>query len=147
MRGGDDRAVVDCHGMTERAHVDIRVLGPVAAFRDDEAAALGGPRQRAVLARLALVAGQVVTADRLIDDVWSGDPPPTATNTLQSYVSLLRRSLGAADLIRRDGPGYVLDIERAFLDANRFEDAVSRANRLLPDRAGCSPRAARRGAR
>src|SRR6188508_2983344 len=115
--------------MAERAHVDIRVLGPVAAFRDDEPAALGGPRQRAVLARLALVAGQVVTSDRLIDDVWGGEPPPTATNTLQSYVSLLRRSLGAADLIRRDGPGYVLDIERAFLDANRFEDAVSRANR------------------
>ncbi|MET0460687.1 MAG: BTAD domain-containing putative transcriptional regulator, partial [Ilumatobacteraceae bacterium] len=119
--------------MTERARVDIRVLGPVAAFRDDEAAALGGPRQRAVLARLALVAGQVVTADRLIDDVWSGAPPPTATNTLQSYVSLLRRSLGAAGLIRREGPGYVLDIDRPLLDANRFEDAVGRANRLLPD--------------
>jgi DNA-binding SARP family transcriptional activator len=119
--------------MAERAHVDIRVLGPIAAFRNDEAAALGGPRQRAVLARLALVAGQVVTADRLIDDVWSGEPPPTATNTLQSYVSLLRRSLGAADLIRREGPGYVLDIERGYLDANRFEDAVGRANRVLTD--------------
>jgi DNA-binding SARP family transcriptional activator/tetratricopeptide (TPR) repeat protein len=113
--------------MTERAHVDIRLLGPVAAFRDGEPGALGGPRQRAVLARLALVAGQVVTVDRLIDDVWSGDPPATATNTLQSYVSLLRRALGSADFVRRDGPGYVLDVDRSVLDAHRFEDAVTAA--------------------
>ena len=91
--------------MVERAHVDIRLLGPVAAFRDGEPGALGGPRQRAVLARLALAAGQVVTIDRLIDDVWAGDPPPTAVNTVQSYVSLLRRALGGADFVRRDGPG------------------------------------------
>ena len=45
---------VDSPAMTERAYVDIRLLGPVAAFRDGEAGALGGPRQRAVLARLAL---------------------------------------------------------------------------------------------
>lgn len=111
--------------MTERAHVDIRLLGPVAAFRDGEPGALGGPRQRAVLARLALVAGQVVTVERLIDDVWAGEPPPTATNTLQSYVSLLRRALGAADVVRRDGPGYVLDVPRGGLDVHRFEDGVA----------------------
>ena len=103
--------------------MDIRLLGPVAAERDGEVVALGGPRQRAVLARLALVAGQVVTVDRLIDDVWGGDPPPTAVNTLQSYVSLLRRALGDASLVRREGPGYVLGTTRDTLDASRFEDA------------------------
>ena len=66
---------------------------------------LGGPRQRAVLARLALVAGQVVTVDRLIDDVWAGEPPATAVNTLQSYVSLLRRALGGAERLPREGTG------------------------------------------
>ena len=117
--------------MAVRAHVDIRLLGPVAAFRDGEPGALGGPRQRAVLARLALVAGQVVTVDRLIDDVWSGDPPATATNTLQSYVSLLRRALGSADFVRRDGPGYVLDVDRAMLDVHRFEDGVTAATAVV----------------
>ena len=105
--------------------VDVRLLGPIAAFRDGEPGALGGPRQRAVLARLALSAGQVVTVDRLIDDVWVGEPPTTATNTVQSYVSLLRRALGAPELVRRDGPGYVLDVPRDALDVHRFEDGVT----------------------
>ena len=91
--------------------LDIRLLGPITAERDGEAVSLGGPRQRAVLARLALVAGQVVTVDRLVDDVWAGDPPATAVNTLQSYVSLLRRALGDAQLLRREGPGYVLAVD------------------------------------
>ena len=56
--------------------------------------------------------GQVVTVDRLVDDVWAGEPPATAVNTLQSYVSLLRRALGDPQLLRREGPGYVLAVDR-----------------------------------
>ncbi|HEU4841245.1 MAG TPA: winged helix-turn-helix domain-containing protein, partial [Ilumatobacteraceae bacterium] len=97
--------------------LDIRLLGPITAERHGDTVSLGGPRQRAVLARLALVAGQVVTVDRLVDDVWAGDPPATAVNTLQSYVSLLRRALGDAHYLRREGPGYVLTISRSMLDA------------------------------
>ena len=48
--------------------------------------------------------GQVVTVDRLVDDVWAGDPPATAVNTLQSYVSLLRRALGDARPAAPGGP-------------------------------------------
>ena len=85
--------------------LDIRLLGPITAERDGEPVSLGGPRQRAVLARLALVVGQVVTVDRLVDDVWAGDPPATAVNTLQSYVSLLRRALGDANAVPPRGTG------------------------------------------
>lgn len=106
--------------------LDVRLLGSIGAERHGEAVALGGPRQRAVLARLALVAGQVVTVDRLVDDVWSGAPPTTAVNTLQSYVSLLRRALGDPSLLRRDGPGYVFAVDREQLDAGRFEDRAAR---------------------
>ncbi len=116
--------------MTERG-LDIRLLGPIGAERDGDTVSLGGPRQRAVLARLALVAGQVVTVDRLVDDVWAGDPPVTAVNTLQSYVSLLRRALGDAGLLRREGPGYVLTVERQLLDVHRFEDQVTDARAAL----------------
>ena len=113
--------------------LDVRLLGPITAERDGETVSLGGPRQRAVLARLALVAGQVVTVDRLVDDVWAGEPPATAVNTLQSYVSLLRRALGDAGLLRREGPGYVLTAGRSVLDAFRFEDHVAEA-RAAPRR-------------
>ena len=70
-----------------------------------------------------------MTVDRLVDDVWAGDPPATAVNTLQSYVSLLRRALGDPQLLRREGPGYVLAVDRELLDAARFEDRVAAAAR------------------
>jgi DNA-binding SARP family transcriptional activator len=102
--------------------LDIHLLGPIGAERDGEPVFLGGPPQRAVLARLAIAAGQLVTIDRLVDDVWAGEPPSTAVNTLQSYVSLLRRALGDPRHLRREGPGYVLTVSREQIDATRFED-------------------------
>lgn len=85
----------------------VDVLGPVAVRGDDEhELPLGGPRQRAVLAVLALYGGEVVDADLLVDAVWDGTPPRTAAHTLQNYVLRLRR-LGLA--ITRAGDGYRLD--------------------------------------
>ncbi len=120
----DERGVGSLH---------IRLLGPIGAERDGEPVSLGGPRQRAVLARLAIGDGQVVTVDRLVEDVWAGDPPTTAVNTLQSYVSLLRRGLGDPSLLRREGPGYVLAVRRDQLDVSRFEDLVSEGLEALAD--------------
>ncbi len=119
-------------GLLQRDTVlDIRLLGPIGAERDGEPVSLGGPRQRAVLARLALTPGRVVTVDRLVEDVWAGDPPATAVNTLQSYVSLLRRALGDPQLLRREGPGYMLAVDRQLLDVARFEDRVTAARTEL----------------
>jgi DNA-binding SARP family transcriptional activator len=118
--------------------LDIRLLGPIVAERGGEPVSLGGPRQRAVLARLAIGSGQIVTVERLVDDVWAGDPPATALNTLQSYISLLRRTLGDPRLLRREGPGYVLSIDRQQLDVARFEDRVLAGRVALAD----DPRAA-----
>ena len=70
------------------------LLGPLQACRDGRPLPLGGPRQRAVLARLLLARGRAVPAGTLVDDVWGGCPPPTATKTLQKYVSELRKALG-----------------------------------------------------
>jgi DNA-binding SARP family transcriptional activator len=120
----DERGVGSLH---------IRLLGPIGAERDGEPVSLGGPRQRAVLARLAIGGGQVVTVDRLVEDVWAGDPPTTAVNTLQSYVSLLRRGLGDPSLLRREGPGYVLAVRRDQLDVARFEDLVSEGLEAVAD--------------
>jgi DNA-binding SARP family transcriptional activator len=73
--------------------IRIRVLGPLAAEVDGHPVDLGGPRQRAVLALLVAARGEVVPVDRLIDDLWRGEPPPKASASLQAYVSNLRRLL------------------------------------------------------
>ena len=58
--------------------------------------------------------------DRLVDELWGERPPDTATKTVQVYVSRLRKELGQ-DLVLTRGGGYVLELEPAQLDAERFE--------------------------
>ncbi|MCU1369639.1 MAG: transcriptional regulator, putative ATPase, winged helix family [Ilumatobacteraceae bacterium] len=112
------------------AQVRVSVLGPVRAWCGDQPANLGGQRQRAVLARLALSGGDAVPVERLIDDLWSGEPPPSATGTLQSYLSNLRKALGGDPaLIERIGAAYRLHLADGALDADRFVTLVARAAR------------------
>ena len=104
--------------------VDYRILGPLEVIGDDgEALALGGVRERALLATLLLNAGTVVSSSRLIDALWGENPPTTATNTLQGHISKLRRKLAAAgaDVLRSAPRGYVLEIPPEEFDLARFE--------------------------
>jgi DNA-binding SARP family transcriptional activator len=86
---------------------------------------LGGTRQRALLALLLTRPNEVVSTDRLIDELWGAQPPPTAANTVQYYVSQLRKLLGA-DRIETKAPGYALRVEAGELDLGRFEQLVRR---------------------
>ncbi|HEY7076322.1 MAG TPA: winged helix-turn-helix domain-containing protein, partial [Solirubrobacteraceae bacterium] len=70
--------------------LEFRILGPFEVLEDDRRLVLGGPRQRALLAILLLHRGEVVSSDRLIDELWGERPPATAAKTLQGYVSHLR---------------------------------------------------------
>src|SRR5438270_12386133 len=72
---------------------DYRILGPLEVSGDDRPVALGGEKQRALLAMLLLHAGEVVSSDRLIDELWGERPPPGAANALQVHVSRLRKVL------------------------------------------------------
>jgi DNA-binding SARP family transcriptional activator len=108
----------------------ISLLGPVRAWIDGTPANLGGQRQRAVLIRLALSGGDPVAVDRLIDDLWAGEPPPSATGTLQSYLSNLRRALGGPDTIERTGAAYRLALPPGAIDADRFTALVEEAAAL-----------------
>ena len=74
--------------------MQFAILGPLEVTDEGARVPLGGQRQRAVLARLLVDAGRVVSVDRLIDDVWNSRPPATAHKTLQKYVSELRKALG-----------------------------------------------------
>ena len=74
--------------------MDFRVLGPLEVWDGDREIALSRRQQRALLALLLLHRGETVSAERLIDEIWGGDPPSTALGSLQNVVSQLRRALG-----------------------------------------------------
>jgi DNA-binding SARP family transcriptional activator len=73
--------------------MDYRILGPLEVRDGDRLLGLGGDKQRALLAVLLLRRNEVVSADRLIDDLWGESPPARAVRTLQVYVSRLRKTL------------------------------------------------------
>ncbi|MEV4517970.1 BTAD domain-containing putative transcriptional regulator [Dactylosporangium sp. NPDC049525] len=106
----------------------VAVLGPMRAGIGGRPVDLGGPRQRAVLARLVAAGGHVVPTDRFIDDLWHGVPPPKALAALQVYVSNLRRVLEPgraprtpASVLVTAAPGYALHLPVGDVDAWRFE--------------------------
>ncbi|WP_052665622.1 extracellular solute-binding protein [Nitriliruptor alkaliphilus] len=100
--------------------MEIRVLGPLGVVDAGRPVALGGRRQRSVLAGLVIHAGEAVSTDALIDLVWGDDPPATARKSLQTYVSRLRRILGDQRIEATLG-GYLLRVAPEQLDARRFE--------------------------
>jgi predicted ATPase/DNA-binding SARP family transcriptional activator len=104
-----------------------RILGPLEV---EGVSALGGPKQRALLARLLLEAGRVVPAERLVDDLWPDEPPDTARHALQVYISTLRKALGA-EQIRGESGGYALELGRDEVDAASFEQLAGEGARLL----------------
>jgi DNA-binding SARP family transcriptional activator len=91
---------------------------------------VGGHKQRALLALLLLHANEVVHAERLIDELWSGEPPESAAKSLQVYVSRLRKQLGDGALRTRAG-GYVLEVAEGEVDLDRFRATLDRGRRQL----------------
>ena len=115
------KGVFGCSVAQERPTMTLfRILGPLEVQDEGRLVPLGGTKQRAVLAILLLNRGEVVSVDRLADELWGEQPPDTATKTVQVYVSRLRKELGQDVLLTRGG-GYLLDIEPAQLDAALFE--------------------------
>jgi DNA-binding SARP family transcriptional activator len=117
--------------------IAVRVLGPMEVTADGVPVGLGGPRQRCVLARLIAAKGQVVSVDRLIEDVYAGEAPPAAHAAVQSYVSRLRRVLepgraawGRAGVLVVSPPGYAVRFAAGAVDAWSFDDEASQAAQL-----------------
>ena len=108
--------------------MEFRILGPLEVADGDVNVALGGVRQRTLLAILVLNANEVVSADRLIDELWGERSPESGRSALQVRVSQLRKALGqgGAQLLTR-APGYVLSLDRDQLDLQRFERLVREA--------------------
>ncbi|HTZ04969.1 MAG TPA: BTAD domain-containing putative transcriptional regulator [Gaiellaceae bacterium] len=109
---------------------DFRILGPLELVGDDGVpVALGGQKQRALLAVLLLRVGEVVSTDFLITALWGESAPRAAVASLQNLVAALRKLLGPELIVTRT-PGYLLAVDRESIDLCRFEllvrDAVGR---------------------
>jgi DNA-binding SARP family transcriptional activator len=98
----------------------VRILGPLEVVSAGRPVRLGGARQRVLLTSLLVRRGEVVSADRLIEDVYGDDPPPTATKSLQAHISRLRTALGPDWQLVWHGGGYQLDVADDELDAAIF---------------------------
>jgi DNA-binding SARP family transcriptional activator len=121
--------------------MDFRLLGPLEVSEQHRAIALGGLKQRSLLAVLLLRANEIVATDRLIADVWGESPPATVAKSIHAYVSRLRRELGADRLTTRP-PGYVLHVGPDELDLAVFLRLRGEARRAEPGRAADKLRAA-----
>ncbi len=108
--------------------MEYRILGDFQVWSGGHEVALGAQKQRALLALLVLRANELVSVDRLIDELWDERPPASAAKVVQVYVSQLRKALGSAgrEAIVTRPTGYVVQLEHERLDAYRFE-------RLLAD--------------
>jgi DNA-binding SARP family transcriptional activator len=118
--------------------VEVGVLGPVGVVLDGRAVDLGTPKQRALVAALALSRGWPVSVDAIVDLLWADAPPPGVTATLQAYVSQLRRVLeperarrAPATVLVTVAPGYALRVPDEAVDAHLFEQAVTAEHHRL----------------
>jgi DNA-binding SARP family transcriptional activator len=113
--------------------MEFRILGPLEVADGDEIVALASAKQRALLAILLLNANQVLSSDRLIDELWGEQSPESGRTALQVLMSKLRKALGDTGvLLVTRPPGYLIRLERDQLDLRRFERLVEEAGAADP---------------
>ena len=110
----------------------VEVLGEVKARAGEQEITLGPPRQRAVLAILAMRANQTVSRAELIDGVWGDAPPASVEGSVHTYIHGLRRALSVSDqaVLTRTGAGYQLVLGQRELDLNVVETRLAEARGL-----------------
>jgi DNA-binding SARP family transcriptional activator/ABC-type branched-subunit amino acid transport system substrate-binding protein len=124
--------------------LDFLVLGPLEVRHGERPLALGGTRQRSVLAILLLRRGETVSSDRLIDELWGEHPPADAQTALQQHVSRLRKALEPHAVLVTRAPGYVLEISPEQLDLERFRGLVEQGRGELDGAPEAAARTLRR---
>ncbi|HET7171944.1 MAG TPA: BTAD domain-containing putative transcriptional regulator [Gaiellales bacterium] len=106
--------------------MEYRVLGPIEVAAGGRRVAIGAGKQRALLALLVMNANTAVSVDRVVESLWNGNPPATATKVVQVLVSQLRKALaGDGDQhIATVGGGYMLRLEPDQIDVDWFEELL-----------------------
>ena len=110
--------------------IEFHVLGSLEVVDPDGPVAVGAPKQRALLAVLLIHRGEVVSSDRLVDELWGEQAPASAVKIVQGYVSSLRKAIGDGLLATR-GRGYLLQTEPGQVDVDRFESLVGQGRLAL----------------
>src|SRR5512143_520901 len=116
--------------MTETGTLEFRLLGPLQGRVGGRPVSLGGTRQRALLALLLLRVNEVVSRDRLIDELWQDHAPESAANALAALVARLRRALPEETIVTQSG-GYMAHLDPDAIDVHRFERLVGEGSRAL----------------
>lgn len=119
---------------------EFAILGPLEVRNQHRRIEVSSAKERLLLAALVVHANEVFSAERLIEVLWGGDPPTTAGNTLQTYISHLRRALepdrvprAQGGVLRTRGHGYQLVVPPEAVDAVRFERLARAGRDALPD--------------
>ena len=113
--------------------MEYRILGPLEVEVEGPPLTVKGRKPRALLALLLLHRNEPVPPDVLIDDLWGESAPTTAANTLQVYVSQVRKIV--SDRLITEGGSYRLRVEPDELDAERFERMIEEGSSALNRRA------------
>ncbi len=114
-------------------NAEFRLLGPLELRRDGQSVPLRAAKQRLLLANLLVHRGEVVSVDRLVDDLWQESPPRNPQHALEAQVSRLRAVLTETVPIVSRSPGYVLEVEPDAVDVVRFERLVAAAQGADPE--------------
>ena len=108
--------------------MQVRLLGPVEVLSDGNPVPLGGRQRRTLLSILAVHAGEAVSTDRLIDELWGDSRPDTARKTVQSHIAHLRKALNThSEVLAPARDGYAMRIDADSIDTNQFESLVKQA--------------------
>jgi DNA-binding SARP family transcriptional activator len=123
--------------------LEFRILGPLEVRDEGTVVVIRGAKLRALLAILLLHVNEVVSSDRLVDDLWGENAPAARGTALRVRLSQLRKALGRdGGAIVTQPPGYSLRLDRSRLDLHQFEDLVAESDRADPETAASKLREA-----
>jgi DNA-binding SARP family transcriptional activator/tetratricopeptide (TPR) repeat protein len=137
LGGGERPPAPGATGDSPLSGLEIRVLGPVEIAVGGRPVDVGGVKARALMARLLIDRGVVVSVDRLVDSLWADHDAGGGEIALRSTISRLRKRLreaGAEDPIVTRAPGYLLELPAEATDVFRFEQLVADGRNQLSRR-------------
>src|ERR671930_2561839 len=118
--------------------MEFRLLGPVEALRDGRPVVLGGAKQRALLGLLLLHANEVVSKDRMVDELWRKEGSGEGEKALRVAITRLRKVIepnrsaaGQGGVLLTRPPGYILRVAPGELDLHRFEELAAEGRAAL----------------